>query len=30
LASKNFHVYSLLAPATTWRQRWWKLFCIFV
>jgi len=22
LASKNFHVYSLLAPPTTWRQRW--------
>jgi len=26
----NFHVYnySLLAPPTTWRQRWWKLFVI--
>jgi len=27
LTSKNIHVYSLLAPPTTWCQRWWKLLC---
>jgi len=26
VTSKNFHIYSLLAPPTMWRQRWWKLF----
>ena len=26
LVSKNFRVYSLLAPPTTWHQRRWKLF----